>query len=298
MTINNAFLNRIPKTALEAQRQRLYEGWLVFSGNKVAYASLIFLIALVLIALFAEWIAPHDPIEIDLSLRLKAASFKYWLGTDELGRDILSRLIFGVRTTISIILLIIFFTVPVGVIIGIISGYYGGWVDRVLMRLTDIFLALPRLILALAFVAALGPGLVNLVIAISLTSWTYYARISRAETLLVREENFIKAVRLQGASSFYILWHHIVPLCLPSILVRVTYDMAGVVLMAAGFGFLGLGLQPPTPEWGSMVASGQPYILDHWWVSTFPGLSIFFISLSLNFLGDGLRDVIDPRYDS
>jgi peptide/nickel transport system permease protein len=288
---------QIPKTSFEAQKQRFYEGWLVFSRNKMACISLYFLIFFGLLALFADWITPHNPLEVNLPLRLGEPSLTYWFGTDELGRDILSRLILGVRTTFTIVLLIIFFTVPLGVFVGVMAGYCGGWVDRVLMRLTDIFLALPRLILALAFVAAMGPGLANLVVAISLTSWTAYARVARAETLVIREENFIKAVRLQGAGPFYILWYHIVPLCLPSILVRVAYDMAGVILMAAGFGFLGLGVQPPTPEWGSMVASGQTYLLDRWWVSTIPGLAIFFVSLSLNFVGDGLRDVIDPRED-
>ena len=292
------FLNHVPQTFFEAQRQRFLEGWLVFSKNKAAKWSLYFLGILITMAIFAQWITPHDPTQAKLSLRLQSPSSTYWLGTDELGRDILSRLIYGVRTTIYIVLLITFYTVPVGVFIGIVAGYCGGWVDRVLMRLTDIFLALPRLILALAFVAALGPGLNNLILAISLTSWTAYARVARSETLLIREENFVKAAQLQGAKSLYILWHHVVPLCLPSIVVRVTYDMAGIILLAAGFGFLGLGVQPPTPEWGSMVASGQAYLLDRWWVSAAPGVAIFLVSLALNFVGDGLRDVIDPRHNN
>lgn len=288
-------LTFIPKSSFEARKRNLYQNWILFSSNKTSFLSLIFLISLTFVACFSSFISPHDPTNVELSLRLQAPSEIYLLGTDELGRDILSRLIFGVRTTIYIVILIIFFTVPLGVLIGITAGYGGKWIDLILMRVTDIFLALPRLILALAFVAAMGPGLLSLVVAISLTSWTSYARIARSETILIRKENFVKAAQLQGASTFYILRHYILPLCLPSIIVRVTYDMAGVILMAAGFGFLGLGVQPPLAEWGTMVASGQPYLLDHWWVSAIPGFAIFITSLSLNFLGDGLRDVIDPR---
>lgn len=286
---------RVPRSSFEAQKQKIYRGWIFFSSNKISLWSFWFLLLLIIVACFASLISPHDPANVDLSLRLQGSSKTYFLGTDELGRDILSRLIFGVRTTIYIVVLIIFFTVPLGVIVGIVAGYSGKWIDKVLMRTTDIFLALPRLILALAFVAAMGPGLLSLVVAISLTTWTSYARIARSETILIRKENFVKAAQLQGAGSFYILRYYILPLCLPSVIVRLTYDMAGIILMAAGFGFLGLGVQPPLPEWGTMVASGQPYLLDHWWVSTAPGFAIFITSLALNFVGDGLRDAIDPR---
>lgn len=291
----NHYFSKSPRPSFRTDRKRFYQGWLEFSENKTALFSFYFLASFLIIALFASWIAPYDPADVNLSMRLEHPSAAHWFGTDEMGRDIFSRLVFGVRTTILIVFLITFFTVPIGVFIGLVAGYASKSVDRFLMRVTDVFLALPRLILALAFVGALGPGLINLVIAISLTSWTFYARLVRSETLLLRRENFVKAVKLQGANAFYILWHHILPLCIPSVIVRVSYDMAGVVLMAAGFGFLGLGVQPPLAEWGTMVASGQPYLLDHWWVSTVPGLTIFLTSLALNFLGDGLRDVIDPR---
>lgn len=289
------FWTAIPKDNFQARAQRFYAAWEIFSENTVARRSLWFLCAVLGIALFAPFVAPHDPIKVDLALRLQPASSTFWLGTDELGRDILSRLIYGTRTTIYVAVFVTLLTVPIGVFIGILAGYCGGWLDRFLMRLTDIFLALPRLILALAFVAALGPGMENLVIAMALTSWTSYARVARAETVLIRQENFVKGAELQGAKTLYLLRHYILPLCIPSIVVRVTYDMAGVILMAAGFGFLGLGVQPPTPEWGAMVASGQGYILTHWWATTVPGLAIFTMSLALNFIGDGLRDVVDPR---
>ncbi|MDQ4134824.1 MAG: ABC transporter permease, partial [Pseudomonadota bacterium] len=173
--------------------------------------------------------------------------------------------------------------------------YLGGWVDTVLMRITDIFLAFPRLILALAFVAALGPGIENAIIAIAITSWPPYARIARAETMMIRNSDFIAAVKLQGASTPRIILGHVVPLCLSSLIVRVTLDMAGIILTAAGLGFLGLGAQPPMPEWGAMVATGRNYLIDQWWVAAMPGLAIFVVSLGFNLLGDGLRDVLDPK---
>jgi peptide/nickel transport system permease protein len=168
-------------------------------------------------------------------------------------------------------------------------------VDVVLMRITDIFLAFPRLILALAFVAALGPGIENAVIAIAITAWPPYARIARAETLTIRNSDYIAAVKLQGASSWRIIFRHVMPLCISSLIVRVTLDMAGIILTAAGLGFLGLGAQPPQPEWGAMVASGRNFIIDQWWVATMPGIAIFLVSLGFNLLGDGLRDVLDPK---
>ena len=187
-------------------------------------------------------------------------------------------------------------TAPVfGLLVGTVAGYYGGWVDGVLMRLTDIFLAFPRLILALAFVAALGPGIGNAVLAIAFTAWPPYARVARAETMTVRHSDYIAAARLQGASGARILLSHIAPMCVPSVIIRVTLDMAGIILTAAGLGFLGLGAQPPLPEWGLMISSGRKFLFDQWWVATMPGLAIFIVSLGFNLLGDGLRDVLDPR---
>jgi peptide/nickel transport system permease protein len=183
----------------------------------------------------------------------------------------------------------------VGLIVGTVSGYAGGWIDVILMRITDIFLAFPRLILALAFVAALGAGIENAVLAISLTAWPPYARIARAETLTIRNSDFIHAIRLQGAGPVRIVTRHIWPLCISSLVIRVTLDMAGIILTAAGLGFLGLGAQPPSPEWGAMISEGRKYILDYWWVATIPGIAIFAISLAFNLLGDGLRDVLDPK---
>jgi len=247
-------------------------------------------------AIFAPWLSlGQSPLDQDLAGRLAAPSAQHWFGTDELGRDIMARTIFGARVTLTIVLLVAVVVVPIGLAVGTVAGYTGGWLDAALMRITDVFLAFPRLVLALAFAAALGPGINNAVIAISLTAWPPYARIARSETLAIARSDFIQAAVLQGASTWRILFRHIVPLCLSSVIVRLTLDMAGIILTAAGLGFLGLGAQPPTAEWGAMVSSGRDVILDQWWVATIPGVAIFVVSLGFNLLGDGLRDVFDPK---
>jgi len=203
--------------------------------------------------------------------------------------------VYGSRITLQIVFLVAIIVAPAGLAIGTIAGYAGGKLDTLLMRVTDIFLAFPGLVLALAFVAALGPGLVNAVIAIALTHWPGFARLARAETLVVRSSDFIAASRIQGASPARIVLRHVVPMCIPSVIVRTSLSMAGVILTAAGLGFLGLGAQPPSPEWGAMLASGRRFLIDYWWLPTFPGLAIMLVSLAFNLLGDGLRDVLDPR---
>ena len=249
------------------------------------------------VALFADLIAPFDPLRGgDLRTeRLLPPSFEHWMGTDDQARDIFSRIVHGSRLTLMVVALVAVIATPIGLAVGTTAGYFGGWVDIVLMRITDIFLAFPRLILALAFVAALGPGIENAIIAIAITSWPPYARLARAETLTIRQADHIAAIRLQGAGSLRIIWGHVVPLCLSSVIVRVTLDMAGIILTAAGLGFLGLGAQPPQPEWGAMIAAGRRFLIDFWWVATMPGIAIFVVSLGFNLLGDGLRDVLDPK---
>ena len=236
-----------------------------------------------------------SPVAPELAARLQPPDAAHWFGTDELGRDIFARTVFGARATLAIVALVGVIVVPVGLVIGTVAGYAGGWLDAVLMRITDIFLAFPSLVLALAFAAALGPGIVNAVIAIALTAWPPYARLARAETAAIVRTDFIAAAVLQGASVPRILGRHVVPLCLSSVVIRLTLDMAGIILTAAGLGFLGLGAQPPTPEWGAMVAAGRSVVLDQWWVATIPGLAIFVVSLAFNLLGDSLRDMLDTR---
>ena len=285
-----------PTSRRQARLGQGYLAWLRIRRNRLAMAGLVIVGLLLLVAAFAPLIAPHDPLMQDLSRRLLPPGTPgNLLGTDDFGRDILSRILYGARITLYIIALVAVTAPVLGLLIGTVSGYFGGWIDAVLMRITDIFMAFPRLILALALVAVLGPGIGNAVLAIALTAWPPYARIARAETLTVRNSDYIAAVRLQGAGAGRIIWGHIVPMCLPSVIIRVTLDMAGVILIAAGLGFLGLGVQPPIPEWGLMISSGRKFLFEQWWVATMPGLAIFLVSLGFNLLGDGLRDVLDPR---
>ena len=285
-----------PTSRRHARLANLYQGWLTLRANSMAMFGLGILLALLLVALLAPVLSPHDPFEQSLSNRLQPLGTEgHILGTDSLGRDILSRLIYGSRITLYIVALVALIAPVAGLLVGTVAGYVGGWTDTILMRITDIFLAFPRLVLALAFVAALVAGIENAVLAISLTAWPPYARIARAETLTIRSADYISAIRLQGAGALRIITKHIWPLCISSLIVRVTLDMAGIILAAAGLGFLGLGAQPPSPEWGAMISEGRRFILDHWWVATVPGLAIFTVSLAFNLLGDGLRDVLDPK---
>jgi len=284
-----------PESRRQAKLGQLYRQWLAFRKNPAAVVGLVIVLALLLLAAFAPLIAQYDPLAQALDQRLLAPSAKHWFGTDALGRDIFSRIVYGTRVTLVIVMLVVITVGPLGLLIGCAAGYFGGWIDTVLMRITDVFLAFPRLVLALAFVAALGPGLENAVIAIAFTAWPPYARVARAETMIIRNADYISAMRLQGASQMRIVLKHIVPMCVPSLIVRTTYDMAGIIIIAAGLGFLGLGAQPPIPEWGAMISTGREQIFDQWWVATFPGVAICVVALGFNLLGDGLRDVLDAR---
>jgi peptide/nickel transport system permease protein len=289
-------LDPAPSSRRQASIGRWYRAWLGLRRNSLAMAGLLIVLALVLVAIAAPLIVdPASATHQSLATRLQPSSWAHPFGTDELGRDILARTLFGARVTLTIVVLVSLIVVPVGLGIGLPAGFFGGTIDVVLMRITDIFLAFPRLVLALAFAAALGPGIENAVIAIALTTWPPYARLARAETLTWRRAEFIEAAQMMGASRPTIIATQILPLCLPSVLIRLTLDMAGIIITAAGLGFLGLGAQPPAPEWGAMVASGRQVLLDQWWVATIPGLAIFVTSLGFNLLGDGLRDVADTR---
>ncbi len=285
-----------PSSRRQAVLGNVYRGLVAIVSNPAALAGLFIVAVLILMALFAPFLAGGiSPIEQNLAGRLAPPSAEHWFGSDELGRDIYARTLYGARVTLTIVLLVSVVVAPIGLAVGTVAGYLGGWVDAVLMRVTDIFLAFPRLVLALAFAAALGPGIENAVIAISLTAWPPYARIARSETVTIAKSDFILAVVMQGASTWRVLFKHIVPLCLSSVIVRLTLDMAGIILTAAGLGFLGLGAQPPSAEWGAMVSAGRDVILDQWWVATIPGIAIFIASLGFNLLGDGMRDVFDPK---
>lgn len=293
--VHSWLIDDSPASRMQARLGRLYRICGALSRNPLAAVGAIIILVLILTAIFAPLIATHDPLRQDLAQRLLPPSGINWMGTDELGRDIWSRVVYGARITLVIVVLVAVLAAPAGLIIGAVAGYFGGWIDRILMGITDIFLSMPKLILALALVAALGPGIENAIIAIAITSWPGYARIARAETMTFKNSEFIAAIRLQGASSLRVILGHVLPLCTSSMIVRVTLDMAGIILTAAGLGFIGLGAQPPLPEWGAMIARGRSFILDQWWVATMPGFAIIIVSLGFCFLGDGLRDVLDPK---
>jgi peptide/nickel transport system permease protein len=288
-------LSETPTSRAHAAWVRRYRGWLQLRANGLAMIGLVTVLVMIVASLAAPLIAPQDPTAQDLAGRLAAPSAEHWFGTDELGRDLFSRVLYGGRITLGMVVAVVLLVAPVGLAVGSVAGYLGGFTDRVMMRVTDVFLAFPRLVLALAFVAALKPGITSAIIAIALTAWPPYARLARADTLTVRGTDYIAAVRLTGASTGRIVLRHVVPLCLTSVIVRVTLDMSGIILTAAGLGFLGMGAQPPTPEWGTMIAASRAFILDQWWVPTIPGVAIFAASLGFNLLGDGLRDVLDPK---
>jgi peptide/nickel transport system permease protein len=286
----------VPASPFQARMQALWLAWRRLRRNPPALAGAILLLLLLAIAAFAPLIATHDILAQDLTARLQKPSAAHWLGTDDLGRDIFSRVVYGSRITLYIAFLAALIAAPLGLIIGTTAGYLGGWADTILMRLVDIFLSFPSLILALAFVAALGPGIENAIIAISLAAWPPIARLARAETLTVRKSDYIAAVRMQGASRMRIIVHHVMPMCIPSVIVRITLNMAAIILTAAGLGFLGLGAQPPSPEWGAMLSTGRQFVMNAWWIAAIPGCAILLTSLAFNLFGDGLRDILDPRH--
>ena len=280
---------------IQAWSQRVYFGCKEFARQPLAMFGFIVIVLLLAVALAAPLLAPYDPLHQDLAKRLLPPGGDHLLGTDELGRDLLSRVIYGSRVSLYIIMLVTTILTPVGLTIGVIAGYFGGKIDTFLMRITDVFLAFPGLVLALAFVATLGASLDNAIIAIALTGWPGLARLARAETLVFRSQDYISVVRLQGGSHARVIFLNLMPLCLPSVVVRITLSMSSILLTAAGLGFLGLGAQPPTPEWGVMLSTGRRFMLAHWWLAAMPGGTILIVSLAFNLLGDGLRDILDPR---
>ncbi|ACM05341.1 MULTISPECIES: nickel transporter permease [Thermomicrobium] len=256
----------------------------------------VVLIALFLfLVVFGSVLAPHDPIQPNVALKLQPPSSTYWFGTDELGRDVFSRVLSGAKYSLGIAFIILSIAVVVGTLVGLIAGYVGGLVDELLMRLTDLFLAFPALVLAMAIAATLGRNLQNTVIALTVVYWPWYARLVRGQVLWLKEREFIEAARAIGASPWRIVGRHILPNTLAVIIVQLTLDVGYAVLATSGLSFLGLGAQPPTPEWGTMIAGARTFFRDAWWYITFPGLALTLTVLGFNLLGDGLRDFLDPR---
>ena len=267
------------------KRSQWVEVWRRLKRNKMAVLGLIILIILVLLAVFADVIANYDNVVIkqNLAHRLQGPSAAHWLGTYEFGRDIFARLVHGTRVSLQVGIVAVGISIVIGGILGAVAGYYGGKLDNTIMRIMDIFLAVPSILLAIAIVSALGPSIINLMLAISISSVPSYARIVRASVLSIRDQEFIEAAKAIGASNTRIIFRHIIPNSLAPVIVQ------------AGLSFIGLGIQPPAPEWGSMLSGGRQYLRYAWWVTTFPGVAIMITILSLNLLGDGLRDALDPR---
>ena len=288
--------------ALEEHEERY---WLTtlkrLARRRTALFGLAVVVAVVLAAVFAPWLTPFDPLEQDINQRLKepgwrnAAGEVHPLGTDHLGRDILARVIFGARIALVVGLSAVLISGVLGMIIGLVAGYFGGKVDDFFMRLADIQLAFPFILLAIAVIGVLGPSLRNIIIVIGVSSWVVYARVVRGEVLSIRERDFVQAAIALGSRDGRILLRHILPNAFTPWLVVATLDMARVIVIESGLSFLGLGVQPPTPTWGGMLADGRVYLSTAWWLATFPGLAILVTVLGINLLGDGLRDTLDPR---
>jgi peptide/nickel transport system permease protein len=256
------------------------------------------MLAFVGIAFASPWLAPYpeDRYEVHVDQRLLPPCRQHLMGTDDLGRDILSRILLGTIISLRSVVMVLSITVSLGVFFGVIAGYFGGFVDEVIMRTTDIFLAFPKLILAMAIATILGPNLANAILAISLAWWPAYARLVRGQALSLREKDFVLAARSVGAGHGYLMFSHVVPNCLTPVIIQASLELGHVITTAAALGFLGVGAQPPTPEWGLMISLGRRYFLDKPWLAVFPGLAIVVTTLGTNLFGDGLRDVLDPRW--
>jgi peptide/nickel transport system permease protein len=263
--------------------------------NKAALAGFLIILFFVFIAIFADLIAPYDPYEQSLYDRLQPPSGKHLFGTDDLGRDILSRIIYGARISLAIGIISVALALGVGASAGLVSAYYGGIIDTLLMRLFDVMLAFPTILLAIAIMAALGPDLKNAMIAVGIVNIPTFARIVRASALVIKEQEYVMAAQALGQSSFKIIFRHILPNIVGPITVQASLSYGGSILSAAGLGFLGMGAQPPTPEWGAMLSQARSFIISAPWTVTFPGIAIFLSVLGFNILGDGLRDFLDPR---
>ena len=287
-----------PPRAESIFRQKLRN----FAFNRLAVASTVVVLIFIVMAIFAPLIAPHDPNETDLFRRLQPPAWQaggewsYLLGCDGLGRDILSRIIFGTRISIFIGAAVILVATTIGILAGLASGYLRGWVDVVISRLVDILLGFPYLIFAIGLMAMMGPGLVNIILALAYKEWVIPCRVVRGETLVTRELEYVEAARALGASKSHIMLKEILPNIMSPVIVVASIRMAHVIILEASLSFLGLGVQPPTASWGSMVADGRAFILDAWWVSTFPGLAILLLVLAINVASQGLRDAFDPRF--
>lgn len=271
------------------------EFWPRFRRNRLALSGLILVATLFLVSILAPWLAPYDPNHIDINAILMPPDTNHLMGTDSLGRDVLSRIIYGARISLKVGFVAVGLATLIGVILGALAGYYGGWVDNVLMRLVDLMLCFPTFFLILAVIALLEPSIWNIMVIIGVTSWMGVARLVRAEFLSLKEREFIQAARALGARDSRIIFRHLLPNALAPVMVSATLGVAGAILTESALSFLGLGVQPPTPSWGNILTAGKDNIEIAWWLSVFPGLAILITVLSYNLLGEGIREAIDPR---
>lgn len=277
------------------KNSQLRDVWMRLRRNKASMVGLAIISILIICAVFADQIAPYGYDDQVLTRRLLAPCKEFILGTDNLGRDIFSRIIYGGRISLQVGILAVSFAATIGVVLGAVAGFYGKKVDNIIMRIIDIVLAIPSTLLAISIAATLGSGMRNVMIAIGIGAIPSYARIVRASVLSLREQEFVEAARSIGASDFRIVFYHILPNCIAPIIVQATTGVASAILSTAALSFVGLGVQPPIPEWGSMLSSGRDYIRDYWWIVTFPGVAIMLTIFAINLFGDGLRDALDPK---
>jgi len=256
----------------------------------------IFILLISCVAIFAPWLATHNPLKTDISHKLEPPSPSHLFGTDQLGRDVFSRVVYGSRISLQAGLTIVGIAMVVGILLGSVAGYFGGWIDEVITRVTDIFLSLPGLVLALVVAAALGPSLTNNVIALSAVWWPWYTRLVRGQILSIKENPYVEAARAAGASNLRIIFSHVLPNCISPIIVLATLDMGFAILASSGLSFIGLGAQPPIPELGAMLSEARNYIRESWWFPVFPGLAVSITVLAFNLVGDGFRDILDPKF--
>ncbi len=287
--------------AVGSFKHRLNEFWSYFSENPGAVAGLYFIVLVLLLALFADVIAPYDPIEQNRDALLvppfwqEGGSWDYIIGTDAVGRDLFSRIVHGSRFSLFIGAMVVTLSMSAGIMLGLIAGYFRGRTETAIMRIMDVILAFPSLLLALGLVAILGPALINAMIAIAIVLLPHFVRLTRSSVIIEKNKEYVTASRLAGASHFRLMTNTILPNCMAPLIVQATLSFSSAILDAAALGFLGMGAQPPTPEWGAMLAEAREFILRAWWVVTFPGLAILLTVLSINLMGDGLRDALDPK---
>lgn len=289
--------NGAVKKAAPKKRSQMQEVWRRLKKNRMAMIGLVIVCILVLIAIFADVLFDYNDVVIkqNTAIRLQGPSASHWLGTDEFGRDILARLVHGSRISLMVGIVAVSIALTVGGTLGALAGFYGGKIDMIIMRFMDILLAVPSLLLSITIVSALGPSIINLMIAISISSIPGYARIVRSSVMTVRDNEFVEAARSIGANNWEIILKHIIPNCMAPIIVQVSLKVASAILSTSGLSFLGLGVKAPTPEWGSMLSGGRAYLRNAWHLTFFPGVMIMITILSLNLLGDGLRDALDPK---